>query len=227
MKPQRFFGTVILVGAVVTLIGNVAHSIIPLFDIDAYAQEAGGPVWAAIHGALLSGIVVLTLGFIHVYGVLRSRGDAVYSLVGLYAILLAMVMWSFVLILDGFAGPRFAADYRVATGTTRDTLRELLSFQLGIVVNFLVFAFLLTAVSAAFFGASMLRARTFHPAVAAFGILVGLVIVLGYAAGLFGNYFVGNPVFTPLAGAVIVWTILVGISLALSREALQASRPSA
>ncbi len=79
MKPQHFFGTVILVGAVVTLIGNVAHPIIPLFDIDAYAQEAGGPAWAAIHGALLSGIVVLTLGFVHVYGVLRSRGDTVYS----------------------------------------------------------------------------------------------------------------------------------------------------
>ncbi len=146
---------------------------------------------------------------------------------GLYAILLAMVIWSFILILDGFAGPRLAVDYRVATGTTRDTLGALLSFQLGIVVSFLVFALLLTAVSTAFFGASMLRARTFHPAVATFGILLGLIIVLGYAAGLFGNYFVGNPVFTPLAGAVIVWTTLVGISLALSREALQESGPSA
>jgi hypothetical protein len=172
------------------------------------------------------GIILISLGFLEVYAALRMKGESLYSLVGLFAILFAGVLWTIVLVPDGFASPRIAADYNEATGATKEALGAVLTYNLSTNLSLIVPAFLLNGIGVGLTGVSLVRARLFPRPLGAVGIAVALVIILGYPMGLYGPYFVGNDVFPLIATALLVWILGLGTFIVRGETAARVAAPA-
>ncbi len=215
---NRLGGAAVIIGAILLFVGNALHPSFTAFDpsispadVSAYASAALGNAWVAIHVDLDLGLVVLAFGLITLYGLLKQRGEVTYSVAGLYCLLLGTGVYVVDVTIHGLISPVLARDYLAATGAAQANLGVLFRYNIFLDLVLVPPWVLLLFASVGFFGASMLRANLFNRALAAIGIVLGLVMMVGYPLGLLGTYVVLSSLWPPIAAVTLLWIIAIGI----------------
>lgn len=217
-SSTRVGGACLAIGATLLLTGYAIHPTgAETFDLNSYANATTQPVWVPAHAIEDISLVVLAFGFIQLYMFLRQREETTYSLAGLYCIVLAAAVAVVDVTIHGFMGPVLATDYLSATGVAQATVGALLRFHILLDLTLIIPWILLVYAGFLLFGTSIWRSRSFNAPLAMVGIILGVALFIGYAAGFFGTYFVLSPTFFPFSAAALLWVVALGIFLFRAR----------
>lgn len=196
------------------LTGFVIHpSGAETFDVNSYANATIQSLWLPAHALEDVSLVILAFGFIQLYLFLRQRGETAYSGAGLYCIAVGAPVAVVDVTIHGFMGPILATDYLSASGAAQATAGALLRFYILLDLTLIIPWILLVYAAFLFYSASIWRSKIFNRSLATAGMILGGALFAGYAAGLFGTYFVLSPSFYPFSAIVLLWVAALGIFL--------------
>jgi hypothetical protein len=213
-------GPALIIGAVLSIAGNVLHprgpgGLVGVASRDAEAQliTENLVLWYPAHGALILGLPLLLLGYLTLYGVLAEREQRSYASAAIVALGLGLLLLIGAVVLDGFVTPVLAQGYVAATGGAKDLAGAILDYNFGVSLTILAIAFLALTVGLGLFGGALAKARLYPRGLAWAGVAIGLVGVGSYIGGLFGPYWVFSPAFAPFAIIFTLWGLVVGVFL--------------
>lgn len=154
---------------------------------------------------------LLLLGVVFLYGALAERGAREHALAALVSLGVFANLFPLIIAIDGFADPALARQYLATPAGERAVVAALFDFSGLILHTLLAPAFFALWLGSGLFAASLLRASLCPRPITWIGITLGVVGIVGYAAGVFGPYWVFSTPFAPYAVAYTLWWFVIGV----------------
>lgn len=211
----RIGGASAVVGALLGMVGNLAHPVTPIDDQEGVARViAESGIWVPVHLAIVLGIVLMLGGLVAIRLSIRHGLAGALARFGLIAAVAGATIGLVLVILDGVAARQLAQEWAAAPPEERDIAlglvhaNETINLALASLFNF-VFA----AVTFLLFGLAVVLSDVYPRWLGWVAVLAG---VLSVAAGTIQAY-IGEPtgasrVLTIVGPSVItLWLLLMGI----------------
>lgn len=215
MESPRVGGAALIVASILFLVGNILHPRGNVTGPDAEARLITDNIniWYSSHTMLLLAPLIALLGNITLYQVLKRKEERTYLLPALISAVAGLTLVSIVVVMDGFVSPILSQKYLDASAGAQQSAGQILEYQFLLNLTFLAPAFLGLWLSGGFFGASLVRAKLYNRYFGWAGIVLALVGIVGYVAGLFGPYWVLSVAFVPYSLVFTVWFLVLGVYL--------------
>lgn len=188
---------------------------------DEYFRNFAGHVvhhhdWEGIHAQILAGPVLWALGAAALAERRRRAGEWRWSGLGRTALLLGAAGWAMVFVFDGFAAPQIAGRLAAADSVLAPALISEFAANQTVVIRAGLVSWLLVALAAVSFGASLLAppAGLLRRAVGGLGIPIGLASLAAWLLGSFSPGPFVSPWWNSIAIATGLWFLLAGVWLA-------------
>jgi len=218
MDSGRAGGVALITGILLTIAGNLTHPRAASGELGSGSVDAETSlivnnlgIWYPSHVLITVSIPILLFGYVTVYRMLRDRDGRTFSVPALLSIVGWATLSFLGIIIDGFLTPLLAQDYANAAQSDKALTGAIFNYNFLLSLTFLGPAFLGYVIGLSLLGASLLKTKTHHKWFGIAGIAIGLAGVIGYAAGVFGPYWVLSLAFTPYITIVAIWVLVLGI----------------
>ncbi len=174
--------------------------------------------WEGIHAQILAGPVLWALGAVAIVARRRRAGETRWSGLGQTALLLGAAGWAMVFVFDGFAAPQIARRLAEVDAALAPALISEFAANQTVVIRAGLVSWLLVALAAVAFGASLVlesAAGILQKAVGGLGIPIGLASLAAWCLGSFSPGPFVSPWWNSIAIATGLWFLLAGVWLAL------------
>jgi len=187
------------------------------------AITAGFASWEGVHVSIMAGRVLMALGGVGLFWLLRERGERQFSSLALMALGIGATLWAVAFIFDGYVALTQAQAVMRETDAAHQAgaiagLRgaETVLNRAGL-VGITIFG-----LGQAAFGASILvagiwpdgsLARPLRLIIGYAGIILGLFPAFGWLTGMLTPSPFNSPLWRPFASLIVAWFIAVGIAL--------------
>ena len=212
----RLGGVSAVAGALLGMVGNLIHPVTPIDDPAGVARViADSGAWAAMHYAIVLGIVLMLGGLVAIHRSIRGGLAGALSRFGLVAAISGATIGLILVILDGVAARQLAQEWSDAS-TNRDIAlalvhaNETINFALASLFN-LVFA----AATFVLFGAAAIASGIYPRWLGWVAVVAG---ALSFVAGTI-QAFVGEPTdasrIVTIVGPTMItlWLLWMGVLL--------------
>jgi len=191
-------GALLLIGGVVLIWGGSLHpptdARLGVVGSEEYFRNFVHHVvqhdnWQSIHTGILVGPLCWALGGVGASLMLRQRGEACFSALGVVALAMGATAWAVAFVFDGFVAVRLAQT--IAANPAGDMTALLIAFQANqvVVIRLGLVSWILIGLGMAALGASTIgattRARVVKQLIGATGILLGVWPTLAWVIGVF------------------------------------------
>jgi len=218
MDSGRAGGVALITGILLTVAGNLTHPRAASGELGSGSVDAETSlivnnlgIWYPSHVLITVSIPILLFGYVTVYRMLRDRDGRTFSVPALLSIVGWATLSFLAIIIDGFLTPLLAQNYANAAQPDKVITGAIFDYNFLLSLTFLAPAFLGYTIGLSLLGASLFKTKTHHKWFGIAGIAVGLAGVIGYAAGVFGPYWVLSLAFTPYMTIVAIWVVVLGI----------------
>lgn len=220
---SRASGLALVIGSLLLIAGNVLHprqtltgEILPAEGVAAMITGNLG-IWQVAHLLVVLIAPFLVLGAYGLYCELQEREEFVYSSPALVAVGFYAVLVTIAVMLDGYVEQDLARRFVAAPVQAKAAIASQIDLTNLVLHWLLAPAFFGLWLGGGLFGASLARARLYPRAFAWAGVVLAGIGVVGYAAGVFGPYWVESGAFAPYAMAFTLWYLALGVMLARGR----------
>lgn len=187
------------------------------------AVTAGFATWEGVHVSIMAGRVLMALGAVGLFWLLRERGEMQFSSLALIALGMGATLWAVAFIFDGY----------VSLAQAQAVMREMdEAHRAGAIAGLRgaetvlnragLVGITIFGLGQAAFGASILTvgiwpdgslARPLRLIVGIAGVVLGLFPIVGWLTGMLTPSPFNSPLWRPFASLIVVWFIAVGIAL--------------
>lgn len=187
------------------------------------AVTAGFASWEGVHVSIMAGRILMALGSVGLFWLLREKGEEQFSSLALIGIGMGATLWAIAFIFDGYVSLAQAeavmretdAAHRAGAIAGLRGAETVLNRAglVGITIFGLGQASFGASILAAGIGPNGALARPLRLIMGSAGIVLGLFPALGWLTGMLTPSPFNSPLWRPFASLIVVWFIVVGLAL--------------